>query len=66
MGPVDYPSNYGGRFWDVGAGVKYSVQSGAFANNQFGIEWMQPVHDDFNGYQLERKGTLNATWMYMF
>ena len=66
LGPVDYPSNYGGRFWDLGIGMNYSVSSGTWAGNRFGVEWLQPLKDDFNGYQLERKGALYANWMYMF
>lgn len=66
LGSVDYPSNYGGRFWDLGLGASYTVQSGTWAGNQFSIEWLQPLKDDFNGYQIERKGMLNANWMYTF
>ena len=65
MSPVDYPANYGGRFWDLGVGVNY-VLTGSFAGNQLGIEWLQPLATDYNGYQLERRGTLYASWKYMF
>ena len=65
LSPMDYPSNYGGRFWDVGAGLVYNF-TGALAGNQLSMEWMQPVHDDFDGYQLTRRGTLNAAWSYAF
>ncbi len=65
LGPVDFPGNYGGRFWDLGVGLNYSP-GGAFAGNQIGVEWLQPLRDDVNGYQLERRGTLHATWQYMF
>jgi len=65
LSPLDEPSNYGGRFWDVGVGLNYAFQ-GTLAGNQLGIEWLQPVHDDFNGYQLTRRGTLTAVWNYAF
>jgi hypothetical protein len=65
MSPVDYTSNYGGRYWDLGAGLNYSL-GGAFKGNQLGVEWLQPMKDDVNGYQLERRGAVYATWMYMF
>jgi len=65
LSPMDDPANYGGRFWDVGLGVGYAL-NGAFTGNHVAIEWMQPVHDDFNGYQLTRRGTLNAVWNYAF
>jgi hypothetical protein len=48
-----------------GFGVGYAL-NGAFTGNHVAIEWMQPVHDDFNGYQLTRRGTLNAVWNYAF
>ena len=66
FGPQDYPQNYGGRFWDVGFGLSATVPSGAFAGNRVSVEWLQPVHTDFNGYQLERDGALSATWSKAF
>ncbi|BBA32338.1 putative uncharacterized protein [Methylocaldum marinum] len=64
--PVDFPSNYGGRYWDVGLGLNLSVPSGDFAGHNLSIEWLQPVSDDVNGYQLERTGSLAVTWNYAF
>lgn len=66
IGPMDFPSNQGGRFWDMGLGVTASVPSGRFAGNVFAVEWLQPLSHHFNGFQLERKGILNATWSYHF
>lgn len=65
-GVMDNPGNYGGQYWDVGLGLNASVMDGAYAGHQFGVEWLQPVMENVNGYQLERFGTLNATWTYMF
>jgi hypothetical protein len=65
LSPLDYRSNYGGRFWDVGLGASYTF-NGTLAGNRLAVEWLQPVADDFNGYQLERRGTLYATWHYHF
>jgi hypothetical protein len=65
-GVMDNPANYGGQYWDVGLGLNASVMDGAYAGHQFGVEWLQPVMENVNGYQLERFGTLNATWTYMF
>jgi hypothetical protein len=65
-GPMDYPANYGGRFWDVGFGLNATVPGGDLAGNSLGVEWLQPVATDFNGYQLDRDGTLSATWHYAF
>ncbi|WP_431065088.1 DUF3570 domain-containing protein [Methylotuvimicrobium sp.] len=63
---LDDPRNYGGRFWDVGFGLNVVVPGGEFSGNHLSVEWLQPVHEDVNGFQLERKGTLFATWSYMF
>lgn len=65
-GSMDQPGSYGGHYWDVGFGLNAMVPDGKFAGHSFGVEWLQPVMDDVNGYQLERSGTLNATWTYMF
>jgi hypothetical protein len=65
LSPLDDPSNYGGRFWDLGVGLDYTFK-GSLAGNRLAIEWLQPAHDDVNGYQLTRRGTLNAVWTYAF
>jgi hypothetical protein len=61
--PPDLQFNYGGRFWDIGFGINTVVPSGALRGLRLSAEWLQPVYDDPNGYQLERDGTLwaNAT-----
>lgn len=63
---VDFASNYGGRYWDVGFGLSATVPRGELAGNRFGFEWLQPVTDDVNGYQLERSGALSANWSFAF
>ncbi|MDD5580863.1 MAG: hypothetical protein PHY16_16490 [Methylobacter sp.] len=60
FGPMDYPSNYGGKYWDVGFGLSAVVPSGDLAGNRLSVEWLQPVKDDVNGYQVEREGALSA------
>lgn len=65
-GPMDFPYNYGGRFWDVGFGLNAAVPEGTFQGNRFGVEWLQPVQTDVNGYQVERSGSLFATWNLAF
>jgi len=61
--PPDLQFNYGGRFWDIGFGVNTVVTAGPLRGLRLSAEWLQPVMDDPNGYQLEREGTLwtNAT-----
>ena len=65
-GPMDMPQSYGGKFLDIGFGLNGHVKSGSFAGNHFGIEWLQPAWNDYNGYQLERKGALWASWSLSF
>jgi hypothetical protein len=63
---VDFANNYGGRYWDVGFGLSAVVPSGDLQGNRLSFEWLQPVSDDVNGYQLQREGALSATWSYAF
>ncbi|CAB5033702.1 MAG: DUF3570 domain-containing protein [Actinobacteria bacterium] len=65
-GPTDYPTNYGGKYWDIGFGMSAMVPSGDFAGNRVSVEWLQPLQDNVNGYQLERVGTLAASWGFSF
>jgi Putative MetA-pathway of phenol degradation len=64
--PPDLQSNYGGRFWDIGFGVNTVVPSGSFKGHRFSAEWLEPISDDVNGYQLERAGTLYVNWSKAF
>ena len=66
IGPMDYSNSYGGRYWDIGFGLNAFVPSGELQGNRLAFEWLQPVHDDVNGYQLPREGALSATWGYAF
>jgi len=65
-GPMDFPANSGGRFWDLGLGLNVTVPSGDLAGNSLSFEWIQPLDDDVNGFQLEREGALSASWSYAF
>ncbi len=64
--PPDLQENYGGRFWDVGFGVNTVVPSGPFEGHRLSAEWLEPISDDVNGYQLERDGTLWVNWSKAF
>lgn len=66
IGPMDQPQNYGGKFWDLGMGLQASIPNGDLAGNSLSIEYLQPLVDDYNGYQLEREGTLVINWSYLF
>jgi hypothetical protein len=65
-GPMDFPENYGGHFFDLGFGLGARVPAGYLAGNSLRVEWLQPVVDAPNGYQLERRGTLFAVWSVEF
>ncbi len=58
----DYPQNTGGHLVDVGLGLAATINSGAFAGTAWSLEWLEPVADRPQGYQLERKGTLVFNW----
>jgi hypothetical protein len=64
--PPDLVANYGGCFWDLGLGVNTVVPSGPLKGHRFAVEWLQPLSDDPNGYQLERDGTLWVNWSKAF
>jgi len=66
VGPMDYTSNYGGHYWDLGFGLNAMVPTGNLRGNHLSVEWLQPIHDDPNGYQLPRVGSIAATWSYSF
>ena len=65
-GPMDFPTNQGGQFWDIGLGINVAVPKGKFVGNNLSVEWLQPLRNDVNGFQLERKGMLAAAWNYHF
>ncbi|MBY0402125.1 hypothetical protein K2X89_17660, partial [Myxococcota bacterium] len=60
--PGDWPSNSGGELLDLGLGLSVEIPRGSFAGMQLSLEWLQPLAERWNGYQLERTGTLAATW----
>jgi hypothetical protein len=62
----DFTSNYGGQYWDVGFGLSATVTGGEFAGNRLAFEWLEPVSDKVNGYQLQREGALSVSWGYAF
>lgn len=66
VGPMDFPANHGGHFGDIGFGVNASIPSGSLVGNSFAFEWLQPIVDNVNGYQIQRQGALTASWSYAF
>ena len=66
VSPPDIQPNYGGQFLDIGIGLNAAVQRGVLQGHRFGIEWLTPVHQDVNGFQQKKDGTLYATWARAF
>lgn len=64
--PPDYQPNYGGNFWDIGFGVNMVVPDGFLEGHRLAVEWIEPIRDEPNGYQLERDGTLYLNWSKAF
>jgi len=66
IGPMDSPESYGGQYFDLGFGINAMMPKGDLVGNSLSVEWIQPMEDDVNGYQLERDGALSVNWGYMF
>jgi hypothetical protein len=64
--PPDNDLNYGGRHLDLGFGLSASPRRGSLRGNQLNVEWLQPITTHVNGYQLDRTGTLYASWQHHF
>ncbi len=64
--PENSTNNYGGMFGDVGFGVTATPPFAPLNGHKFSFEWLQPVLTHYQGYQLDRTGSLAATWSYMF
>jgi len=60
------PAFQGGDRVDIGLGVNFSGQKGAWRGLRLGVELGLPVDQDLNGPQLESDWTLTAGVKYMF
>jgi hypothetical protein len=65
-GPMDSPDSYGGHFWDIGIGLSAPIPGMGAQGGRVNVEWVQPVADDMNGYQLERDGSLSLNFTLNF
>lgn len=63
---TDLGDNYGGRYTDIGLGLNVAVPGREMQGDSIGLEWLAPVHENVNGDQLERKGSLTLRWKMMF
>ena len=57
--PADRQPNYGGEWTEVGLGVNTAVQSGTLGGMRIAAEYVVPIIDNYNGYQLARQEGLN-------
>ena len=62
-GPMDSADSTGGQRWDVGFGLNAVIPRGLLRGNRVSVEWLEPVATHFNGYQPERQGSLQLSWM---
>ena len=62
--PVAYGSNTGGQWADVGVGLNIYCRRGILKSHRFAIEYILPVWEDLNGYQLGREPMVVAGWQY--
>ncbi len=56
--PADRQPNYGGEWTELGLGVNTAVQSGIFGGIRIAAEYVLPVRDNYNGFQLARQESL--------
>jgi len=59
--PPDLQGNYGGEWSEVGFGVNTAIQSGLLGGLRFAVEYVLPVRQSYNGYQLGREQALNLS-----
>jgi hypothetical protein len=64
--PADLAANTGGRYLDVGIGASVLLPGREASGDRVAIEWIAPVSEKVNGYQLERTGRLSVHWGMMF
>ncbi len=66
IGPMDFPSNQGGHYWDLGLGINAFFATGPLAGNQIALEWSRPLQENLNGFQRETQDRLALSWQFHF
>lgn len=61
--PTDFQRNYGGEFLDFGLGIHVNPRISAL---RLGLEWIVPVSEHYNGFQLGRDQgvSANVSWAW--
>ena len=58
------PDNYGGDFVDLAIGANLVGQTGAIRGQRLGAELSIPVHQDYNGVQMQMDWMLTIAYQY--
>ena len=68
FGPVQTanPEFYGGKYAEIGFGLKYKPRFQTHSGHTFGAEIALPIYQNLNGPQMERDYTLTATYRKSF
>lgn len=66
MSPLADPDALSGERVDAAIGVNFYVPSGTLRGHRLGIEAMVPLHERFDGPQLETDWAVTAGWQYAF
>ncbi|MFC5475710.1 hypothetical protein [Paraherbaspirillum soli] len=56
--PDDDTANYGGKVVEVGVGLNAMAGSGPLKGYRLGVEYVEPVAQNLNGFQLKRQPSL--------
>ena len=54
----------GGFRSELGLGINYYHQTGSLAGHRLAVEFIFPIHEDFDGIQMEREWSLFLGWQY--
>ena len=58
------PANYGGDFVDLALGANLVGRSGAISGQRLGAELSRPIHQDYNGVQMEMDWMFTLAYQY--
>lgn len=66
LAPTADPDNHGGRYADAILGLNWVGLEGAPKGHRLAAEYSWPIHQDLNGPQMKRVGTLTLGWQKAF
>lgn len=62
--PADFQENYGGEFVDAGLGANMRITGGPLAGLRVELEWLQPIEQNYNGFQLGMDDSVQVNFSY--